>query len=93
MDGDRDNENVGIFSPAHSKPRTVKINSIGRNDFDAMGQGMVLGRVSMRSLVMRDWTPFFYVVMTNSDIRYYEDPHFLKKNSPEDYSIVIYREK
>lgn len=87
--------NFAIFSPTQGKPKTqtLTINSISRDDFKDVGKGMVLGRVSARSLLMRDWTPFFYVVMQNSEIRYYDDPNFLKTNSPDDYSILIYRER
>jgi hypothetical protein len=91
-DIDRDEGNFAIFSPVKGKPKSVTIKA-SSDDFDMAGQGMVLGRVSKRSLLMCDWTPFFYVVKLNSDIRYYEDPHFLKKNRPDDYSILIYRER
>jgi len=91
----RDDGNFAIFSPAQGKPKTqtLTINSISKDEFNDVGKGMVLGRVSARSLLMRDWTPFFYVVMPNKDIRYYDDPNFLKTNSPDDYSILIYRER
>ena len=93
---DRDDGNFAIFSPAKAKPKSLKINATSVGGFDLAGQGMVLGRVSTRSLLMpgmRDWTPFFYVIMENCDIRYYEDPNFLKNNRPDDYSILIYRER
>ena len=89
----RDDGNFAIFSPAQGKARTVKVDTSKDNDLNLNQHGMILGRVSVRSLLMRDWTPFFYVIMQNSEIRYYEDPNFLKNNYPEDYSIVIYREK
>lgn len=91
----RDEGNFAIFSPANGNPKTqtLTINSITRDEVVDVGKGMVLGRVSARSLLMRDWTPFFYVIMQNKDIRYYDDPNFLKTNSPDDYSILIYREK
>lgn len=96
---DKREEKNAIFSP--SKTHQIKSESAGTLTINATKadvagvsiQGMVLGRVSMRSLVMRDWTPFFYVVMANSDIRYYDDPHFLKHNNPANFSILIYRER
>lgn len=93
-DLERDDGNFAIFSPAKSKARSLTLNvTRAEDDFEFPCQGMVLGRVSMRSLLMRDWTPFFYVIKKNCDIRYYEDSNFLKHNSPDDSSILIYRER
>lgn len=90
-------DEVGIFSPNKSKAMPgVKLNATNAEYFPDTAQGMVLGRVSTRSLLVpffRDWTPFYYVIMMNGDIRYYEDKNFLRYNSPDDYSILIYRER
>lgn len=95
-DADSDAEhNFAIFSPSHAKTKTksLKFNILESDELEPTSQGMVLGRVSGRSLLMRDWIPYYYVIMVNRDIRYYEDQHFLKHNSPDDFSIIIYRER
>lgn len=88
----RDSGKFGIFSPYKEKA-SYSVDASTVDDLGLPNEGMVLGRVTVRSLMMRDWTPFFYIVMKNSDIRYYDDPNFIRKHFDDDYSIVIYREK